>query len=116
MTPPILENISTWLVDWCLVIMGNTPPPRDPNDENDENDEDDEDDKDDKDDEDDIEDDENDDERHDGATGRPGGHGFLRSRPATSASSLARKSRSGPRWSSSPAPRWTDPQLNMREA
>jgi hypothetical protein len=88
MTPPILENISTWLVDWSLVtIMGNTTPPRDPNDENDENDEDDEDDEDDKDDKDnkdDIEDDENDDdERHDGATGRPGGHGFLRSRPAT---------------------------------
>ena len=53
MTPNILENISTWLVDWSLVtIMGNTTPPRDPNDENDEDDEDDEDDKDDKDDED----------------------------------------------------------------
>ena len=57
MTPNILENISTWLVDWSLVtIMGNTTPPRDPNDENDEDDEDDEDDKDD-------EDDENDDTR-----------------------------------------------------
>jgi hypothetical protein len=37
MTPHILENISTWLVDWSLVtIMGNTPPPRDPNDDDDE--------------------------------------------------------------------------------
>jgi hypothetical protein len=54
MTPNILENISTWLVDWSLVtIMGNTTPPRDPNDENDEDDEDDEDDEGDKDDEDD---------------------------------------------------------------
>jgi len=35
MTPNILENISTWLVDWSLItIMSNTPPP-DPNDEND---------------------------------------------------------------------------------
>ena len=59
MTPNILENISTWLVDWSLVtIMGNTTSPRDPNDENDEDDED-EGDKDDKDDE----DDENDDTR-----------------------------------------------------
>jgi hypothetical protein len=69
MTPNILENISTWLVDWSLVtIMGNTTPPRDPNDENDEDDEDegdkdDEDDKDDKGDKDDDEDDENDDTR-----------------------------------------------------
>ena len=61
MTPNILENISTWLVDWSLVtIMGNTTPPRDPNDEDDEDDEDNKDDKDD------DEDDENDDdERHD---------------------------------------------------
>ena len=61
MTPPILENISSWLVDWSLVtIMGNTTPPRDPNDEDDEDDEDNKDDKDD------DEDDENDDdERHD---------------------------------------------------
>jgi hypothetical protein len=69
MTPPNLENISSWLVDRSLVtIMGNTLPPRDPNDENDEDDEDDEDDKDDndnKDDKDDEEDDENDDERQD---------------------------------------------------
>ena len=37
MTPLILENISTWLVDWSLVtIMGNTTPPRDPNDDDDE--------------------------------------------------------------------------------
>jgi len=57
MTLNILENISTWLVDWSLVtIMGNTTPPREPNDENDE------DDKDDKDDKDDDEDDENDDD------------------------------------------------------
>jgi hypothetical protein len=48
MSPNILENISTWLVDWSLVtIMGNTTPPRDPNDENDEDDKDDEDDEDD---------------------------------------------------------------------
>src|SRR5262249_29206030 len=41
MTPNILENTSTWFVDWSLVtIMGNTTPPRDPNDENDEEDED----------------------------------------------------------------------------
>ena len=63
MTPNILENISTWLVDWSLVtIMGNTTPPRDPNDENDEDDEDDEGDEDDEDDKDD-EGDENDDTR-----------------------------------------------------
>ena len=66
MTPPNLENIPGWLVDWSLVtIMGNTLPPRDPNDENDEDDEDDEDDKDDndnKDNKDDEEDDENDDD------------------------------------------------------
>ena len=64
MTPPILENISSWLVDWSLVtIMGNTLPPRDPNDENDEDDEDDKDDKDNKDD--DEADENDDDERHD---------------------------------------------------
>jgi hypothetical protein len=41
MTPNILENISTWLVDWSLVtIMGNTTPPRDPNDDDDEDEED----------------------------------------------------------------------------
>ena len=40
MTPNILENISTWLVDWSLVtIMGNTTPPRDPNDDDDEEEE-----------------------------------------------------------------------------
>ena len=61
MTPNILENISTWLVDWSLItIMSNTPPPPDPNDENDEDDEDDEDDKDD-----DEEDENDDDERQD---------------------------------------------------
>ena len=66
MTLNILENISTWLVDWSLVtIMGNTLPPRDPNDENDEDDENDKDDNDNKDDKDDEEDDENDDERQD---------------------------------------------------
>jgi hypothetical protein len=33
----LVENISTWLVDWSLVtIMGNTMPPRDPNDDDDE--------------------------------------------------------------------------------
>jgi len=57
MTPPNLENISSWLVDWSLVtIMGNTLPPRDPNDEDDEDDEDDKDDNDNKDDKDDEED------------------------------------------------------------
>ena len=35
MTPRIPENISTWLVDWRLV-MGNTMPPRAPNDDDDE--------------------------------------------------------------------------------
>ena len=40
MTPLILENISTWLVDWSLVtIRGNTTPPRDPNDDDDEEEE-----------------------------------------------------------------------------
>ena len=64
MTPNILENISTWLVDWSLItIMSNTPPPPDPNDENDEDDEDDKDDKDD--DEDDENDENDDDERQD---------------------------------------------------
>ena len=44
MTPPI-ENVSTWLVDWSLVIIiDNTLPPRDPNDDDNEDDEDDEDD------------------------------------------------------------------------
>jgi len=48
MTPPILENISSWLVDWSFVtIMGNATPPRDPNDGDDEDDENDEDDEDD---------------------------------------------------------------------
>jgi hypothetical protein len=119
MTPPILENISTWLVDWSLVtMMGNTTPPRDPNDENDENDEDDEDDEDDKDDEDDeddkdnkddIEDDENDDdERRDGATGAlsPGDFGKF----------IGEEIEKWPKVVKSPAPRRTDPQLNMREA
>jgi hypothetical protein len=69
MTPNILENISTWLVDWSLItIMGTTTPPRDPNDENDEDDEEDEHDKndeDDKDDKDDEDDENDDDERQD---------------------------------------------------
>src|SRR5262249_39918286 len=61
MTPNILENISTWLVDWSLVtIMGNTTPPRDPHDENDEDDKDD-----DEDDEDDENDENDDHERQD---------------------------------------------------
>ena len=34
MTPHILENVSTWLVNWTLV--SNLPPPRDPNDDDDE--------------------------------------------------------------------------------
>ena len=34
MTPHILENVSTWLVNWALV--SNLPPPRDPNDDDDE--------------------------------------------------------------------------------
>jgi hypothetical protein len=63
MTPHILENISTWLVDWSLItIMGNTTPPRDPDENNDEDDEDDEDHKDDEEDKDDKDDDENDDD------------------------------------------------------
>jgi hypothetical protein len=34
MTPRVLENFSSWLVDWSfVVIMGNTMPPRDPNDD-----------------------------------------------------------------------------------
>ncbi len=37
-TPRIPENISTWLVDWSLV-MGNMMPPRDPNDDDDEGEE-----------------------------------------------------------------------------
>jgi hypothetical protein len=36
MTARILENVSTWLVDWSIVtIMGNTTPPRDPDDDDD---------------------------------------------------------------------------------
>ena len=36
MTPRIPENVSTRLVDWCLVtVIGNTMPPRDPNDDDD---------------------------------------------------------------------------------
>jgi hypothetical protein len=34
----IPENVSTWLVDWSIAIMGNTTPPRDPNDDNDDDD------------------------------------------------------------------------------
>jgi hypothetical protein len=34
MTPHILRNVSTWLVNWTLV--SNSPPPRDPNDDDDE--------------------------------------------------------------------------------
>jgi hypothetical protein len=36
MTARIPENVSTWLVDWSIAIMGKTPPPRDPNDDGDE--------------------------------------------------------------------------------
>ncbi len=43
MTPRIPENISTWLVDWRLVTIGENVPPRDPNDDDeDEEDEEDE--------------------------------------------------------------------------
>jgi hypothetical protein len=36
MTAGIPENVSTLLVDWCIVtIIGNTMPPRDPNDDDD---------------------------------------------------------------------------------
>ena len=39
MTPHILEEFSTRLIDWSpFVIMGNTMPPRDPEDEEDEDD------------------------------------------------------------------------------
>jgi hypothetical protein len=41
MTPRILDDISTWFVDWSLItIMGNTMPPRDPDDDDDEDEED----------------------------------------------------------------------------
>jgi hypothetical protein len=44
MTPRILDDISTWFVDWSLItIMGNTMPPRDPDDDDDEDEEDEED-------------------------------------------------------------------------
>jgi hypothetical protein len=43
MTPRIPENISAWLVEWRLVTMGNTMPPRDPSDDDDEDEEDEED-------------------------------------------------------------------------
>jgi hypothetical protein len=42
MTPCILENFSTGLVDWSLVT-GNTMPPRDPNDDDDDDDDEDDD-------------------------------------------------------------------------
>ncbi len=35
MTARIPENVSTWLVDWSIVTMGNTMPPRDPDDDDD---------------------------------------------------------------------------------
>jgi hypothetical protein len=41
MTPRIPENISTWLVDWSLVAIGDdTMPPRDPNDDDEDHDDD----------------------------------------------------------------------------
>jgi hypothetical protein len=43
MTPRIPENVPSWLVDWGLVNMSNTMPPRDPNDDDDAEDEEDED-------------------------------------------------------------------------
>jgi len=33
MTPHIPEELSTSLIDWSLLIMGNTMPPRDPDDD-----------------------------------------------------------------------------------
>ena len=39
MTARAPENVSTWLVDWSIAIMGNTTPPRDPNDDDDEEEE-----------------------------------------------------------------------------
>ncbi len=39
MTPPIPENVSPWLIDWKLILMGNTMPPRDPNDDDDDDEE-----------------------------------------------------------------------------
>jgi hypothetical protein len=45
MTSRIPQNSSTWLVDWCpVIIMVNTMPPRDPNDDDDDVDDEDEDD------------------------------------------------------------------------
>jgi hypothetical protein len=36
MTARIPENVSTWLIDWSIVIvMGSTMPPRNPNDDDD---------------------------------------------------------------------------------
>ena len=43
MTPCTPENTFSWLIDWSLIIMGNTVPPRDPNDDDDEDEEDEED-------------------------------------------------------------------------
>ena len=44
MTPHILEEFSTRLIDWSpFVIMGNTMPPRDPDEDEDEDEEDEED-------------------------------------------------------------------------
>jgi hypothetical protein len=44
MTPRILEDLSTWLVDCSpFAILGNAKPPRDPDDEDDDEDEDEED-------------------------------------------------------------------------
>jgi hypothetical protein len=56
MTPRIPENVPSWLVDWGLVNMSNTMPPRDPNDDDDAEDEEDEEDEQDQEDEEDEED------------------------------------------------------------
>jgi hypothetical protein len=58
MTPRIPENVPSWLVDWGLVNMSNTMPPRDPNDDDDAEDEEDEKAQEDKEDEQDQEDEE----------------------------------------------------------
>jgi hypothetical protein len=39
MTARTSENVSTWLADWCILVIGDTKPPRDPNDDDDDEDE-----------------------------------------------------------------------------
>ena len=43
MTPCTPENTFSWLIDWSLVAIRDTMPPRDPNDDKDEDEEDEED-------------------------------------------------------------------------